>query len=95
MSFKKYSKNVLFAKKHTQNLTFESVVLSIQILKKARYPSSLVKKCFVVFSQLICLQKVGIFLATPKQLRLTCYLVSNFEHEINIFSYQLEAEMKI
>ena len=31
------SKNFLYAKKHIQNLTFQSVVLSIQGLKKVQY----------------------------------------------------------
>ena len=39
MSFKKLSKNFL-AKKHIQNLTFESKVLSIKGLKNLQYPSS-------------------------------------------------------
>ena len=38
MSFKKLSKNFL-AKKHIQNLTFESKVLSVKGLKNLQYPS--------------------------------------------------------
>ena len=37
MSFKELSKNFLFTKKPIQNLTFESIVLSIQGVKKGRY----------------------------------------------------------
>ena len=37
MSFKELSKNFLFPKKPIQDLTFESIVLSIQGVKKGRY----------------------------------------------------------
>ena len=53
MSFKKHTKNFLFAKKYLQNLTCESIILSIQALKRVGYPSSLLKKCFVVPSKVI------------------------------------------
>ena len=54
MNLKKYIKDVLFAKKHIQNLTFQSVVLSIQGTKKYGIDrSSLMKKSSAVFS-LVC-----------------------------------------
>ena len=59
--FRKHSISFVFAKKHIQNLTFESVALSIQVMKKVRYPSSLIKKCFVLFSQVNCLQLLEFF----------------------------------
>ena len=48
--FRKHNINFLFAKKHVQNLTFESLALSIKVLEKVRYPSSLMKN---VFEQLL------------------------------------------
>ena len=46
MYLSRSSKRNLFAKKHIQNLTFESIGLSIQDLKRVEYPSWLIKKCF-------------------------------------------------
>ena len=53
MFFKKNLKKYLFAKKYLQNLTSESIILAIEGLQEAGYPSSLLK-CFVVFAQFIC-----------------------------------------